>query len=98
MVHRVWLVCVIAVFVIAGCRSTPRPSLVPVATPTPRSGDSVGEAYRLIVQRSVGQVNPSAVAVAGVQGLRLALLADGVVPPDVPGPGFSADLVQDLNL
>jgi carboxyl-terminal processing protease len=87
----------IAVFVLAGCRSTPRASQEPAATPTPRSGDSVGEAYRLIVQRSVGQVNPSAVAAAGVQGLRLALLADGVVPPDVPAPAFSADTAQDLN-
>ncbi len=88
----------IALVVSTACRS-PQPS-TPVTSSTTgaRTVDSVAEAYRLIVQRSVGQVSPSAVALAGVQGLRLDLMADGVVPPNVPSPAFSDDPNQDATL
>jgi carboxyl-terminal processing protease len=97
MVRLVGVLFAIAAIALAGCRSTPRSTPTPEVTPTPRTGDSVGEAYRLIIQRSVGQVDPSAVANAGVQGLRLALITDGVVPPNVPAPSFTADPNQDVT-
>src|SRR5947209_8156892 len=95
MVRLVWLIVAIVAVVVTGCRSTSG-ATTPVATPAPRTGDSVGEAYNLIVQRSVGQVDPAAVASAAVQGLRVALPADGVVPPQVPAPAFADDPSQDI--
>jgi carboxyl-terminal processing protease len=97
MVRLVWLIVALLVVTLAGCRSASRVAPTPEVTATPRTGDSVGEAYRLILQRSVGQVDPVAVASAGVQGLRTALFTDGVVPPDIPSPTFSADPNQDAT-
>lgn len=61
-------------------------------------GDPVGEAYGLILQRSVLKVDPATIAAAGVDGLRGQLLADGVTPPDVPNPAFTSNASQDLQL
>src|SRR3977135_1950209 len=97
MRRAAWLILSIALLVATACRSTPgtRPA---AATPVPRTGDSVGEAYRLLIGRSVGQVSASNIATAGVQGIRLALMADGVVPPEVATPTFTDDATADATL
>lgn len=80
-----------------GCRSAPASRSV-AAAPRSVTGDPVGEAYQLLVQRSVGPIDPSKIADAGVQGLRVALMADGVMPASVPTPTFGSDATQDQSL
>ena len=62
------------------------------------SGDSIEVAYQLIVQKSVDPVDAATVATAGVNGLRVALVQDGVTPPDVTVPNFTKDASQDTPL
>src|SRR4051812_44209541 len=83
---------------ITSCRSTSSTDQVPVAAPRSIEGDPIGDAYNLLTQRSVGQVDDTKIAAAGVQGLRLALMTNGVVPPEVPTPNFTGDQAQDLDL
>lgn len=85
----------VSLLLLAGCsRTTGSPTSSSVATST---GDPVGEAYRLILQRSVVKTDPATIATAGVDGLRAELLADGVTP-DVPNPTFTPDASKDLQL
>lgn len=84
-----------AALLTAACSSSTPP---PAASNQATAGDPVGEAYRLILQRSVLKVDPATIAAAGVDGLRGQLLADGVTPPDVPSPTFTPNASQDLQL
>jgi carboxyl-terminal processing protease len=93
----VWLLLAVSFILATSCRQTSR-SAPAVATPRAIGGDSVGEAYRLILQRSAEPVDAAAVATAGVKGLRVTLMADGVAPPNVPTPTFSDDPNQDVTL
>lgn len=61
-------------------------------------GDAISVAYQLIVQRSVDPVDAASLATAGVNGLRVALVQDGVTPPEVAVPTFTADPTQDTSL
>ena len=95
------LVFTIALLVSTSCRQ-PQPVATPADGPPPDAtetqGDSIDVAYQLIVQRSVDPVDAAAVATAGVNGLRLALVQDGVTPPEVPVPQFTKDASQDVSL
>lgn len=92
-----FVVLAVALLSTFGCRAAPASRTV---QPTPRvvTGDPVGDAYQLLVQRSVGPINPSTIAKAGVQGLRVALMTDGVLPPIVPTPTFGTDATQDQSM
>jgi carboxyl-terminal processing protease len=94
-VRRFLLIVLTAAFLVSGCRSAV-PAAVAQPTPRPATGDSIGEAYSLIIQRSADPVDPAKVAAAGVKGLYLELLTEGFAPPDVPNPTFSTDANQNL--
>lgn len=76
---------------------SPQP-FAPTGDAASGEGDSVGEAYRLLLQRSAEPVDPASLATAGVKGLRLELMTSGVIPPQVTQPAFSQDPSQDLVL
>src|SRR5689334_6865720 len=96
-----WVALSVTLIATTACRGGTQPAAnSPSATATglASSGDSIGDAYRLILQRSIEPVDAAAVAAAGVDGLRSVLVADGVTPPDVPAPTFTSDANQDLTL
>src|SRR5262249_40969190 len=96
-----WIALVVILVASIACRGSARPATSQsstAATPRATSGDSIGIAYNLILQKSIDPVDAAAIAKAGVGGLRSALTADGVTPPDVPVPTFTADANQDLLL
>lgn len=96
MKRLVGIALLVSLVLCAGCAaSSGAPAADQAGTGT---GDPVGEAYRLILQRSVVKVDPAAIASAGLDGLRGELLADGVTPPNAPAPTFSANPSQDLQL
>jgi carboxyl-terminal processing protease len=98
-VRRFLLIFLASAFLLSGCRSAvPPAAVVPQATPRPATGDSIGEAYSLIIQRSADPVDPAKVAAAGVKGLYLELQAEGFAPPDVPNPTFTPDPNQNLQV
>ncbi|MGH2458246.1 MAG: S41 family peptidase [Chloroflexota bacterium] len=84
------------VAIASGCGPT-SPSATSGAGQTD-NGDSIEVAYQLIVQKSVDPVDAGTVATAGVNGLRVALLQDGVTPPEVDVPTFTKDATQDTPL
>src|SRR5689334_1234903 len=88
---------ILILVITTGCRRGPA-GQPPSATPRSLAGDPVGEAYTLLMQRTAGQIDETEVAAAGIQGLRLALMSDGVIPPEVPTPSFTGDQAQDLGL
>ena len=97
MQRLVRVTTVLILVALTACRS-PGPSSTPATAPRSLAGDPVGEAYQILLQRSVGQIDEPKMATAGVQGLRVALMTDGVVPPEVPNPNFTGDRTQDLTL
>lgn len=97
-----WLALVVALILSVACRPSPaRPSSAGGTAGQNRAAaapDSIGVAFQLIMQRSVDPVDAATVATAGVNGLRAALIQDGVTPPDVPTPPFGQDPGQDASL
>lgn len=97
-----WLVLIVALVLSTACRQAPaRPSPAAGTAVQGRSDtstDSIGVAFQLILQRSVDPVDAATVATAGVNGLRAALIQDGITPPEVPTPPFSQDPSQDASL
>lgn len=81
----------------SGCGPAP-PTISSGSGADAGSGDSIEVAYQLIVQKSVDPVNAATVATAGVNGLRVALIQDGVTPPEVDVPHFTNDPAQDTPL
>ena len=94
---RILLGALLVLIVLTGCRSSAN-APPPTATPRTVTGDPIGEAYDLLVQREVGRVEGKKIATAGVEGLRVALMGVGVVTPEVPTPDFTGDEAQNLNL
>ncbi len=86
----------IALVTSIACHAAPY-TTTPAATPRVVTGDPVGEAYQLLVQRSVEPVDPAKLAAAGVQGLRVALMVNGIAPATVPSPAFGNDPSQDQS-
>ena len=102
MFKRLFFLLLAITLVLGGCDSSTNPAAGPnspttSATPTANS-DSVGEAYHLLLQNSAEPVKPAALGAAAVKGLRAELSAEGVIPPDVSEPAFTADANQDLVL
>src|SRR5439155_750536 len=101
MKRFLWVALSLTLVLATACQGASQPATdasSASATDQAPSGDSIGDAYRLILQRSVEPVDAATVATAGVNGLRSALVADGVTPPDVPVPTFTQDANQDLVL
>jgi len=92
----VWLVLVVAMIVATGCQPPSATTAGGAADQT--SGNPIEVAYQLILQHSVDPVDPASVATAGVQGLRGALIQDGVALPEVPVPAFTKDANQDTSI
>ncbi len=94
-----WLILAVALTLTTGC------SQVPTSTPSASSSlgqasgdDPIAVAYQLILQRSVDPIDAATLATAGVNGLRAALIENGVTPPEVPSPTFTQDANQDASL
>jgi carboxyl-terminal processing protease len=94
-----WLVLAVALVVLDACSQAPVGVPGAAGTSNQAAGeDSIAVAYQLILQRSVDPVDAATLATAGVNGLRVALVQDGVTPPDVPSPAFTKDASQDTSL
>lgn len=92
-----WLACVVALIVSTSC-TPPSPSTLTGSTDNQSGGaPPIVAAFQAIDQHSVDPVNPVNVGTAGVKGLRGALLADGIMPPQVPMPTFTNDASADAS-
>jgi len=96
------LLLLAAAVVLGGCSSPSNPTPTAVSTATSAtptaSSDPVADAYTLLLQNSAEPVSPASLGAAAVKGLRSELAAEGVIPPQVAEPAFTADPNQDLVL